>query len=139
MECVEINPIGNFDSWEPSKLEELEKNQISESLGQHLLLENANIRVWKVLLFPNERLPFRRSNTDSCWVSMVDGLAITRWDNGKITLLRFKKGDSIFWEPENKHTAFDLENIGEEPSLFHIMEFKEQTENPKTLDMESPL
>ena len=124
MECVEINPSGNFDAWEPSKLSELRKNEICDLLGQKLLFENTNLRVWEVVLLPNERLPFRKSNMDCCWVSMTAGLAISRSDNGKINLIRFAKGDSSFWESENDHTIFDLENIGEKLLLFHIMEFK---------------
>ncbi|NHF58088.1 hypothetical protein FK220_001960 [Flavobacteriaceae bacterium TP-CH-4] len=124
MECVEINPAGNFDSWESTKLWELQKKPISDSLGQKLLFENGNVRVWEVVLLPNERLPFRKSNADCCWISMTRGLAISRANNGKITLIRLKKGDTTFWQSENDPTIFDLENIGEQLLLFHIMEFK---------------
>ncbi len=124
MECVEINPIGNFDTWESTKLLELQKNEVSNCLGQKLLFENNNVRVWEVVLLPNERLPFRKSNADCCWVSMSMGMAISRVDNGKITLMRLKKGDTTYWESENDPSIFDLENIGEQVLLFHIMEFK---------------
>ncbi len=124
MECIEINAEGNFDTWESDKLLELQKNQIGECLGQNLLFENDNVRVWEVILMPRERLPFRKSNTDCCWVSLTKGLAISRLANGRITLIRLKKGDSTFWQSENDHTIFDIENIGENLLLFHISEFK---------------
>ncbi len=125
MESVQINPIGNFDSWESSKLLELRQHQISECLGQKVLFENANIRLWEVVLLTNERLPFRKSNRDCCWICMTNALAISRIENGQINLMRLKKGDTTYWQSENEQTIFDLENIGEEILVFHIMEFRE--------------
>jgi len=124
MKCVELSTTGNFDPWETSKLQELRQKRIGQSLGQELLFENKNIRVWEVILFPKERLPFRKVNNNYNLVSMTDGLAVTRCGSGKISLLRIKQGDSVFINAEGTESVCDLENIGENILFLHIMEFK---------------
>lgn len=124
MKCVELNPAGNFDSWEPSKLRELTRNNIGDSLGQNLLFENQNIKVWEVVLFPGERLPFRKISHNYTFASMSDGTAVSRYANGKISLLRIKKGNSVFLRHEGSPSISDFENIGENILFLHVMEFK---------------
>lgn len=137
MTCTEINPVGNYEPWETSKLHELERNEITDCLGQKLLFENDNIRVWEVVLFPKERLPFRKINRNYSFVSMIDGLAITRNANGKISLLRLKKGVSEFMPMEGAQAVYDLENIGENLLFIHLMEFKPIIETINSLHISS--
>ena len=124
VEYVELNPKGNFDNWECSKVKELNAKSVSEHLGEELLYENRNMKVWSVTLLPDERLPFRRINSNYCYVSMTKGLAITHNGNGEITLLRLAEGDSSFMQMEGREAIHDLENIGENILMLHIMEFK---------------
>ena len=124
MKCVELNPSGNFDSWEPSKILELQRKKIDDRLGQKLLFENDKIKVWEVVLFPGERLPFRKINGNYSFTSMTEGLAISRYATGKINLVRIKKGDSMFIKHEGQAAIYDFENIGENILFLHVMEFK---------------
>lgn len=139
MKCIELNPAGSFDTWDPAKLEELKQKQIGEALGQNLLFENENIRVWKVVLFPGDRLPFRKINRNYSFVSMIEGLALTRCDNGKITMLRLKKGDTGFMPLEGTESIHDLENIGENILFLHAMEFKPLVEEANSHNITSSI
>ncbi|KKM79940.1 hypothetical protein LCGC14_1344840, partial [marine sediment metagenome] len=49
MKCVELNPVGNFGPWEASKLRELKKKKLDNSIGQKLLFENNTIKIWEVV------------------------------------------------------------------------------------------
>ncbi|MGB5274123.1 MAG: hypothetical protein WBN39_08715 [Flavobacteriaceae bacterium] len=128
MDFIEINAVGNFETWEPSKLKELKDRKFGHATGQKLLFEDANVRLWEIELFPDERLPFREINMDYCWVARTDGLVITRSDNGSISLIRIKKGDSQYREYEGKAYMFDVQNIGEETLYFQVTEFKSEIE-----------
>ena len=119
----ELNPIGNFDPWQPSKLLELKQKRLSEDLGQKLLFENDTIKVWEIFLQPRERLGFRKINQDYSFVSMTDGLAVTRSSDARISLIRIDKGDTGFIPYTNEDIVRDLENIGEGPLFIHVMEF----------------
>jgi hypothetical protein len=126
MNYLEINASGNFETWNPSKIKELKENKISNDLGQNLVFENENVRIWEVVLLPNERLPFRKINLDYSWVSLTTGLAISRYADGKIILMRIEKGDSAFLKCKEKAYVYDLENKGEDILFFHLTEFKQQ-------------
>ena len=129
MNYLEINPAGNFETWNPSFIKELKENKISNDLGQNLLFENENVRIWEVILLPNERLPFRKINLDYSWVSLTSGLAISRYADGKIILMRIEKGDSSFLKCKEKKFINDLENKGSEILFLHLTEFKHQAIN----------
>ncbi|AYN67066.1 hypothetical protein D1013_06640 [Euzebyella marina] len=120
----ELNPVGNFAPWEASKLSELERNQVSNSLGQKLLFENKALKVWEIFLQPNERMGFRRISNSYTVTSMCEGLAVSRFSDGSIYLYRFQENDTRFVPPAKNKVIQDLENIGESPIYFHIMEFK---------------
>ncbi|SHJ85514.1 hypothetical protein [Pseudozobellia thermophila] len=119
----ELNPAGNFDPWEASRLLELRKNKVSENLGQLLLFENDTIKVWEIFLQPGDRLGFRKTNRDYSFVAMADGLAVTRSSDGCISLIKIAKGDTGYIPCLGDDTVRDLENIGEGPLFIHVMEF----------------
>jgi len=135
MKCTEINGPGNFDCWEPARLQELEEEKISDSLGQNLLFENTNIRVWEVVLFPGERLPFRKIRESYNFTSTTDGLAISRYADGKIKLVQLEKGEAIFIEHNGNESIYDFENIGKNILFLHAMEFKPLVDHSKGLNM----
>jgi hypothetical protein len=128
MDYIEINAVGNFETWEPSKLKELKDRKFGHATGQKLLFEDGNVRIWEIELFPDERLPFREINMHYCWVARTDGLVITRSDNGSISLIRIKKGDAQYREYEGEAFMFDVQNIGEETLYFQVTEFKSEIE-----------
>lgn len=124
MKCVELNPIGNFNPWEPGKLEELEKNELDNCLDSNLMFENESIKLWSFSLQPYDRLPFRKHLYHFSWTCPSGGLAISRNSNGKITLLKYDRGDTGYYEPKDESAIFDFENIGEELLEITILEHK---------------
>jgi len=125
MKCVELNPEGNFDPWENGKLAELRHGKISNTIGNSLLFENKKIRLWEITLVPNQRLPFHKQTVDYSLTCLTDGTAISRYKNGKICLLRFKKGDIAYYEyNDHKEIVRDFENIGEGVIKLSLVEYK---------------
>ena len=124
MDYLEINEVGNFATWPESKLMELGTFEAPEKLGQSLLFEHENLVMWSIKLKPGQRLPFRKISRDYLWISMTEGLALTRYNTGKIAMLRFNKHETKYFEFENDSCIYDLENIGEDHLHIHAMEFK---------------
>lgn len=113
MELVELNPEGNFTSWEDTKLEELKQANFSTDIGT-ILFENKEIKVWEILLKPQQRIPFRAHYNNYSVSSLTKALLLTRNINGQINMLRMTKGEHFFWGfEENGSTIHDIENIGE--------------------------
>lgn|SRR5690606_11632455 len=129
MQCVELNQVGNFDPWEQEKIDELFHQEITDSLSNRLVFENERFKLWDLYLAPGERIPFRRHNTDYGWVCPTGGLAISRYGNGKIDMIKFKAGDTEFFQYRGKNYVNDLENIGEHPIYINILEYKQPQED----------
>lgn len=128
IQVVELNPAGNFEPWEASKLNELEKSQASSKLEQGLLYENDIMRLWDIRLKPKERLPFHTRSQFYSWTCHTDGLAVSRNKNGSINLIKFKKGATRFWNFGKNGTIADFENTGEEPIVIHVIEYIKQVD-----------
>ncbi len=124
LKYIDINESGNFSTWNPAHIRELNEAEFSADLGQKVLFENDYLRVWEIVLLPKERMSFRRIQSDFCWVSGTEGIVISRFEDGKIILMHVEKGDSEFLRHKNNHAIFDLENIGDDIMFFQITEFK---------------
>lgn len=129
MRIQEIIESGSFETWDSSKIRELKQQHYQEGLGQNLLFENELILVSELVLYPKERLPFRKLNRNFTMVSMTDGLAISRSSCGNVSLIALEKGDQKFCSFEGKNALKDMENIGERMLFLYIMEYKAMGEN----------
>jgi hypothetical protein len=120
---TEINAKGNFDTWPDARLKELKEANYSDSVGE-VLFENNEIMLWEINLAPFERLPFwRHINNYSC-TCISEGLALTRNVNGRISLIRMKKGDYLYANCLGNELIRDLENIGDTNIKVAIVEEK---------------
>ncbi len=124
MKCVELNRIGDYNHWEISKLEELKKNLVSNFLEDELIFENDLANVWELKLEPQERLPFKRINTNYYFVALINILAITRCSNAAIRLINLNKGKSYSIESKNENMIYDIENIGNKTLHMYVVELK---------------
>lgn len=125
MQCVELNPVGNFDPWEQEKIDELLHQEITDALSEKLVFENESVKLWDLYLAPGDRIPFRKHNTNYVLACTTGGLALTRYGNGKIDMVKLNPGDSEYFENRGKDYVNDLENIGEHPIIINILEYKE--------------
>lgn len=132
MKFVELNPSGNFAPWKPSKIEELKNIDINEPLGQQLLFENENVKLWDISLKHGERLPFRIQRTNYSWICLTGGLAISRFIDGKISLIKIEQGETDYWEFKKNELVCDFENVGYDLMKINILEHK-------TIKIEHPI
>ncbi|MDO6518836.1 hypothetical protein [Zobellia uliginosa] len=123
MVLTELNPKGNFDSWDKKKLNEIKQNTFSTKIGD-ILFENDELILSEIILKPGERTPFRKHCNDYSCTCFTDGLLVSRNVNGQIGLLRFDEGDQFYWTCSTKETIHDLENIGENTVIIKVLEIK---------------
>ncbi|MBT9189722.1 MULTISPECIES: hypothetical protein [Zobellia] len=123
MVFTELNPKGNFDSWDKKKLKEIEEEKFSENIGD-TLFENEELILTEIVLKPKERTPFRRHTNDYSCTCFTDGLMISRNINGQIALLRLEEGDHFYWACSGEEMVHDLENIGENTINIKILAVK---------------
>lgn len=128
MKTVEINPSGCFKNWKSSILKELRNDPIGESFtGAHLLFENDYLKLWDITLAPGERLPFSMKSTNYSWTCLSGGQTISRSADGTINMYKIEKGEICFFHFKNKKHISDIENVGKNIMVIHIVEYKNET------------
>ena len=123
MNCIELSPKGRFDAWDVDRKLELDKGEYSTDLGQKVLHQDENIRLWMIQLDPKERISFRRLGKSFQVMSHSQGFAVSHHNDGEIALIQFKKGDVYRYDLQKMgEQIWDLENIGADPMDFVVIE-----------------
>ncbi len=123
MNCIELSPKGRFDAWDLDRKRELDKGEFSIDLGQKVLHQDDNIKLWLIQLGPKERMDFRRLIRNFQVMSHSQGFAVSHHNDGEIALIQFKKGDVYSYDFQKMgEQIWDLENIGADPLEFVIIE-----------------
>jgi len=126
MNCLELNPAHDFTKWEDKYVKELHMTEFNESLGNLLLFEDETIRLWNLRLGAGERIPFLRHNKNYSWISETNAVLKSRFGNGRISLIRINEGDTEYFENSGKNFINDLENLGDTPVIFKVLEYKQK-------------
>lgn len=124
MESIQLNQPGNFDPWIPSILDELNNYSTEDPLGGYLMFEDERVKLWQIVLSPSERLPFRLQNMNYSWTCPSGGMAISRFEDGSIHLLKIEKMDTGYFNFKNKELVSDFENIGQNVMEIDVVEYK---------------
>ncbi len=125
MSLIELSPVGNFESWEITRLNELRSEQFVETLGQSPIYENDEFRLWNITLNPKERLPFRKITNDFSYTFITEGFGVFHQGNGKINFGQFKIGDVFYYSIKKRgETILDFENISLGVLKFMVFELK---------------
>ena len=104
---------------------ELASAKDNERIGELVLHETPEQRVWLISLPPGQRLPFHCHRRDYLWLSLTDGKAISRRDDGTTHEVHYLKGDcrQISIRTANDVFIHDLTNHGEAVLGFLTVEF----------------
>ena len=117
-----LQPQADWPVW---RKEEFARNQMNGVVGQHLVSETAEVRVWLIDIAPGQRLPFHRHVLNYFWTATSEGRSRSVYGDGRVTDTHYKPGDT-------RHTSFgpgefmvhDLENTGSGRLSFVTTELK---------------
>lgn len=125
MNLIELSPVGNFESWEITRLTELRSEQFIETLDHNPTYENDEFRLWYITLKPKDRLPFRKVTNDFSYTFLTEGFGVFHHGDGKINFAQFKIGDVYFYSIKKYgEIIIDFENNGLEDLKFMMFELK---------------
>ncbi len=125
MKIEELCPDGNFSCWDHETLATLQKGNYTTQVGEQLIFENADLKVWTIKLLANSSLPFHKHTTNYNWTAMTDGSAISHYQTGRIIQLSYTKGDLSYYDHDTKGSfVHNLKNIGNKPLEFITIEYK---------------
>lgn len=127
MKTIQINNQNNWDfPWNDELKKCLHKNGNQTSVGEHLLLETAEFKVWSILLPQGKSLPFHKHNKPYFYTAVNAGKSRSFYADGKVLETTYEKGDIKYFNELSKENYFihNLENIGQTTLKFTTVEFK---------------
>lgn len=124
---------GNVE-WPDALQTELQLAVNNGRVGQELLSETDDVRVWSLHLRPGERAGFHRHQLNYFWVAINPGKSLSHYGTGETRETSYAAG-------ETRHFAFgpgeymihDLVNIGDTDLIFTTVELKKSANPPLPL------
>ena len=127
-------PIVAGADWNSEICSEFLANEMNGRVGQDLLSENDQVRVWRISIAPGERVPFHRHVLNYFWVAITPGTSRSRSATGETDDMSYDAGTVRFYEFERgEFMLHDLENIGDTDLIFTTVEFKNSANDPLPL------
>ena len=125
---VEIAPPGPVESprahWPPKLRREFDENQFSGAVGNVLVSETDDVRVWHLSLPPRGWLTFHRHVLDYFWTTPCTGVARGYYQDGRIVDVHHYPGETRhFRHGKGEYFVHAIENVGDTELIFVTVEF----------------
>lgn len=103
-------------------------------VGQRLVSENEDVRVWRIHLKPGERVGFHRHVLNYFWSAATAGRGRQHFNDGETREYTYEAGETRHetYAP-GEFKVHDLENIGDTDLIFLTVEFKHSPNRPMAL------
>lgn len=117
--------------WAPALQAEILENRMNGRVGQDLISETDDVRVWRLALKPGERAGFHRHVLNYFWVAINAGKSRSNYATGVTRDADYAAGDVMHFKfAEGEFMLHDLTNIGDTELIFTTVEFKNSPNNP---------
>lgn len=116
---------------------EIEAAAENGNVGQVLVSETDEVRIWRIALKPGERIGFHRHQLDYCWIAITGGRSASRLSDGQEVETTYRPGDCRYYSfGPGEFMIHDLTNIGDTELRFTTVEMKKSSNRPLPLDQE---
>lgn len=127
MKTLIINEKGNWNlPWTEKLKKESKTNRNNTTVGEQLVLETQDFKVWSIYLPVGKSLSFHTHNKPYFYTVKSNGKSRSFYADGKITETEYIKDDVMYFNDLNATNYFthNLENIGNTTLIFTTVEFK---------------
>lgn len=115
----------DYSDWPQDKREEITANWYNRQVGSHVVSETDVLRVWHLVLQPDERAPFHRHELSYFWTCLGPGRSRSYYHDGSVKETDYVAGSTEHFDiSEGSFFVHDLTNIGDTPLTFVTVEFK---------------
>ncbi|MEA9414130.1 hypothetical protein [Flavobacterium sp. PL02] len=126
MQATIINPAGTWELWTNKLRDELNNAENNRTVGEKLVFENKEFKVWTIHLPAGKELPFHKHCLRYFWTALSSGKSISYYNDGSVKEIIYEKGDTVYFDKLNEENFFihNLKNTGETTLIFSTVEFK---------------
>ncbi|MEU0808034.1 hypothetical protein [Streptomyces sp. NPDC005970] len=123
-----------FARWSPALKAEFDSNAHHGCVGQSLLKETDELRIWETRLHPGERIPVHRHVLAYHWTALTDGRARQHNSDGSTREISYVRGQTRYFDlATGRYHLHDLKNIGDDVLSFLTIEAKSGPNEPLRL------
>lgn len=131
MQQAQSDQIQVGSDWPEAIKKEVLLNQLNGRVGQDLLSETEDLRVWRIALRPGERVGFHRHVLNYFWVAINAGRSRSHYAGGETREAAYEAGTTRHFSfGPGEFMLHDLENIGDTELVFTTVEFKKSANAP---------
>lgn len=125
MEKRIINQAGNWSAWSLDKKQALTVAGSNHQIGEKVVYENDEFRIWSIHLPAGEQLPFHKHARRYFWTALSAGNSRSYQQDGSIVETIYESGDTHYFKDLTAKNCFihNLENIGSTTLIFTTVEF----------------
>ena len=125
MTATIINPEGNWEFWTNEQQKELAEAYANSTVGEKLVFENKEFKVWSIHLPAGQKLPFHKHCLRYFWTALSSGKSRSYYSDGSIKETIYDIGDTAYFQDLSASCFFihNLENIGQTELIFSTVEF----------------
>lgn len=121
--------------WPEGLKQELAERHENGAVGDTLLSETDDVRVWRIALRPGERYGFHRHVLNYFWVAVTGGRSRSHYAGGETREQIYRAGDVRHYRfARGEFMVHDIENIGDGDLIFTTVELKASENAPLPLD-----
>ncbi len=127
MKIKTINKKGNWNfPWTEELKDAIENSTNNTIVGEQLLLETNEFKVWSIYLPVGESLPFHKHNKPYFYTIKNEGKSRSFYVDGAVIETEYNKNDIKHFNDLSEENFFihNLENIGKTTLIFTTVELK---------------
>ncbi len=120
-----ISNPNDWSKWTPELKEALVSAENNTDVGDKIVFENSEFRVWQILLPAGKNLPFHKHENRYFWTVLSKGKSKSYYNDGSIIESEYQIGDTKYFSDLTKENYFlhNLENTGDTTLIFTTVEF----------------
>jgi len=123
-----INPAGAWSFWSEEKKAALKKDEFNTEVGDRIVYENDEFRIWSIHVPPGGWLHFHRHTRPYYWTVLTEGKARSYHHDGSVWDTQYTVGDTKYLKDLSEDNVFihDVFNTGDTTLIFSTVELFRQ-------------
>lgn len=120
-----LSKAGDWSQWTPELREALAASQDNYQVGEHLVYENDEFKIWSIHLLAGQSFPFHKHYKPYYWTALSAGSCRIHYNSGAIVDTEYESGDTQYFKNLSKEDYFihNLKNTGKTTLIFSTVEF----------------
>lgn len=124
-----ISKADDWSRWTPELKDALGQSKTNVQVGEKVVFENDEFKVWSIHLPAGASLPFHKHEHRYFWTALSRGKSRSYYNDGSIIDTEYEIGDTKYFKDLSRDNYFihNLKNTGDTTLIYTTVEFLNNT------------